>query len=380
MKQNEHIFLIAGRTGGPIVPLLAIAKNLPQTPVILGVLQGVETRLAEDNGVKIEYLPEAKFALGSFKNTTFLEKIKGFLDIFTMAGKLFLSIIKSIFLLLKYRPKAVFSAGSFLAVPVIFSVKFLSFFGVKIKIITHQQDPLPGLANKLTFPHSDLKTCVFEYSKKFRHFQDAKIIPNPINTKLFEEEEVLKNLQKIKQNDPILYQFLTEKKLPILLVMGGGSGSQFLNEVVWREAEKLQKNFKILHLTGALQEKTENKKEILPIFQDEKKYLSRVFLTYEYHAVLKHADLVLARPGLGTITELLYLKKPAILVPIPFSHQEKNAKEVQNYFTILDQKTEHDWQENLQKTFQNGFGENVKNIEKDLQEYYLQVKNLIEKK
>jgi UDP-N-acetylglucosamine--N-acetylmuramyl-(pentapeptide) pyrophosphoryl-undecaprenol N-acetylglucosamine transferase len=38
------------------------------------------------------------------------------------------------------------------------------------------------------------------------------------------------------------------------------------------------------------------------------------------------ADVVISRAGIGSLSELAELKKPSIIIPLPHSHQEKNAE------------------------------------------------------
>ena len=275
MKKSNKIFLLAGRTGGPIIPLLAIFRSLEKIQqkeiwehktqlqkaennskittqklnqhftkpnkienqietktfqvtnsdknitneaklnqkiieslknelkikienqfeaIIIGVKNGFERKLANQENLTIEFLPEAKLEILSFR-----PNLSNFWEVLGSFGKLlgtFLVLIWSFFqsflLILKHRPIAVLSSGSFLAIPIIWmifvvnSVNKVFHFFPKIKIITHQQDPLPGVASRLTFGLGDLQSCVFDYSKKFPKFKNAQIIPNPIDFKKFE--------------------------------------------------------------------------------------------------------------------------------------------------------------------------------------------------
>ena len=394
------IFLLAGRTGGPLIPLLALSKSLPEfNPVIIGVKNGFETKLAQQQKFEIKYLPEAKLNLLSFKNQNLSQIILGILDLIKTLFLLGFSFCQCIYLLLKYKPKGVLSSGSFLAVPMIFAAAILKFFRlISTKIIIHQQDPLPGLANKLTIGFADLKSCVFEYTKiNFNKFKDCQIIPNPIDTQKFDQAKIesieneqlrefflvqtallveesaaipLEVFKKIVSDqkpprqdlDPSTKSIINK---PIFLIFGGGSGAKVINDWVSSNLDQLLEHFRIIHLTGILQEEspmplaedstkevwqklsskiTPELSELDPVSKSIKKdYLSLPSLIQDMPAALKFSDVILCRAGLGSITELQYLNKTAFLVPIPNSHQELNAELMKDRFTILEQANISDW-------------------------------------
>ena len=65
------------------------------------------------------------------------------------------------------------------------------------------------------------------------------------------------------------------------------------------------------------------KKKVIP-FHIAHNYIQYEFLVDSIPA-FKVADVVISRAGMGSLTEMAYLKKPAIIIPIPHSHQEDNA-------------------------------------------------------
>ena len=93
--------------------------------------------------------------------------------------------------------------------------------------------------------------------------------------------------------------------LPVLLVLGGGSGSKTVNDALRRRLPELLKKFNILHLCGK-----DNLMENPPEGYVQREYESDMGSAYAC------ADLVLSRAGSNTVFELLALKKPALLVPL----------------------------------------------------------------
>lgn len=374
----KNIFLLAGRTGGPFFPLPTIAQNLPEyNPIYIGVKNSFEQKICTQNNWKLEFLPEVKLGILSFKNQTFGEKIGNtfltFLDIF----RLIFSIFKSIILILKYQPNLIISTGSFLAVPVILSSKITNFFRLtKTKILIHQQDPLPGLANRLTVKFADLVSCVFEYTKShFKNFSKAILVPNPIDEKKYNQNK--NNLIKILQKTNLeLYDFLEQKSdKPLLFIFGGGSGAEAINKWTVDNLDDILVKFKIIHLIGILQTEQFN-------ITRQDYFQTKVFVR-EMVPVLSLCDLVICRAGLASITELEYLNKSAFLIPLENSHQELNAKLVKDKFYILEQKNSQNWlsqiQANYPKAFLNNKFKSSAEIHKNLENYYQKIKAILDK-
>ncbi len=370
MKQN--IFLLAGRTGGPLLPILAVAKNLQNVePIILGIQGGFEEKVAEQNNYQIHFLPEAKFGFLSFKKKGISDFLLGIWDAILAIIKLKIAFIKSVYLLLKYKPKLILNAGSFLAVPVIFATQLTNFLRLtKTKIVIHQQDPLPGLANNSTIKFGDVNTAVFEYTKNnFPKFKNVEIIPNPVNFEAFDEAS------QRDWKDGKLENFFNQVSKPIFLIFGGGSGSLDINNWVVNNSDNLLKNFKIIHLTGVLQ--TITLKEI-----QDPSYLRLDAVLEDMPKLLQSVNLVLCRAGMGSITELEYIGKNSFLVPLPNSHQEVNAQQVKDKFIILEQKNMDTWLETILEDFPSKFKKIESNhqaeIKEKLQHYFQKIQSLLD--
>jgi len=370
MQDSKNIFLIAGRTGGPFFPLPTISKNLIGiNPIIIGIRGGFEDHVANQNNLEIHYLPDTRLTLWTFKTEKIREKIKNYLDLVKNLFLLFWSFLKSFYLLLKFKPKLIYSTGSFLAVPIIFSCGLTNFLRLtKTKIAVHQQDPEPGLANRLTAPRADFLSCVFQYTiDNFKIFKDAWLTPNPINTGLYENDETFENQE--------LSNFVKPQSKSILLIFGGGSGSQDINLWALKYLDQLLINFRVVHLTGILQ------KDSLPEVKNQG-YIRFQALLSDMSKILKQSDLVLCRAGIASITELLFLQKPTYLVPLPSTHQEKNAQLVSQYFYVLQQKDRPDWISKINSSFPKYF-QKIKFPDKnttksDLQKYYTKIQSLID--
>lgn len=345
----KNIFVLAGRTGGPIMPLLPIVSQLKNIhPVLIGVKNGFEQKVVKPQFPtwSFEILPEAKFELGSFKKSGWGENFVGLIKFIFSLFIIFYSIIKSIFLFIKYKPSIVLTAGSFLNIPVINAMRLSNLVGLtKIKLIVHQQDPEAGKANKMVVGFANLVSVAFEITTNTAGFDKAEVLPNLVSIDRFEPKNLEYNYKNLYRKNQKLAEFLsTESSNPLLFVFGGGSGAEFINNWVQQNLNLLLKRFKVLHATGILQSKS---------FKDIKasNYFMVTELAEEQALALSVSDLVICRAGMGSISELIYLKKPAFLVPIPHSHQEYNAEQVRKFFYILNQRDSSNWIETINREY-----------------------------
>ena len=329
-KNTKKILLTGGGTGGSVAPLLAIADSLRVTRYALrdflwlgGTKSGVEKQMVESAGIKFKPIFSGKFRR--------YFSLRNFIDPFLIMFGFF----QAFFIILEVRPNLVMSAGSFVSVPVILAAWIL-----RVPVLIHQQDVRPGLANKLMAPFAKIITVTFEksladYGKK------AVWTGNPIRNQLS-----ITNCQ-LRIND-IKKKFGFKNNLPIILVIGGGTGALVINELVEKNLEELTKFCNIIHITG------ESKSCGLRVASCENyEFLNAEQMAEAYAA----ADIVISRCGMGVLTELSYLGKPSILIPMPDSHQEDNAevfKEKQAAI-ILNQKglTAEKLVENIKKLLNN---------------------------
>ena len=193
---TKNGFFICGLTGGPFFPMPAIMANLDNIkPILIGVANSFESRLAVNQDLPILLLPVAKFTAISFDDKSFLDKVIIPFDVVKTILVLIFSCLKSIFYLIKYQPAIIYSTGSFLVVPMIYSAKILNWLDfTNCLIVVHQQDPKLGLSNSLTAKYSDIKSCVFEYTtQNYAKFKDAMVIPNPILPTRYNRDQKLNN-------------------------------------------------------------------------------------------------------------------------------------------------------------------------------------------
>lgn len=296
MDKKIKIILSGGGTGGTVTPLLAIAREFyrkhPNTSFIfLGTNNGPEKKMALEVA---QELPLVFRPMLSGKWRRYLS-IKNFTDLFNIGGAYF----QSLYLLKKERPDLVISVGAFVSVPLVWAAKLM-----RIPVLIHQQDLRPGLANRLMAGAASVITVTFSNSLKV-YGTKAVLTGNPYS------------LPSLPSKELLFKKYSLDLSRPLILIFGGGTGSISINEAVKNNLTDLLEITQIIHIAG------------------EGKLISEPQTGYHCFEFVSHLDLlgimlasnvVVSRPGLGTLTELSALKKTSILVPMPNSHQEDNAE------------------------------------------------------
>lgn len=303
-----RILLSGGGTAGSVTPLLALAEQIRRQHsdvefLFLGSATGPERVLAEAASIPFEPIASGKFRrYWSWANVTDMQSIvRGY----SQSRK----IIR------RWQPHIAITAGSFVSVPVIWAAHRL-----QVPTLVHQQDVRPGLANRLMAPAASLVTVAFRESA--RAFPEAKVrwIGNPVRADVLAgDAERARELFKVPPG------------VPTLLVLGGGTGSAALNGLIGTMAHRLVRQWFIIHVTGA-------ERDFMELHDPH--YCRFPFLTWQLPHAMALADVVVTRAGLGTMSELAALGKSTIIIPMPDSHQEDNARVVAEASAgiVLDQR------------------------------------------
>jgi len=284
---TKRIVFTGGGTAGHVTPNMPLISALLEEHwevFYIGSHNSVEEKLIKDLDVPF-------YSIQSGKLRRYFS-LKNFLDPF----KVVIGIIQALKLMLKLRPAVVFSKGGFVAFPVVFAAWLC-----RIPVIAHESDMTPGLANRLSFPFATKVCLTFEATAKYFKSQDKiKITGTPIRDILF---------QGTKQQGFDVLGFKDDK--PCLLVIGGSLGATSINHVVRLALPKLLENYHVIHLCGPgkVDEAYANKPGYSQI-DYAKETLPHLFAV---------SDIVISRSGANSVCELLALKKPHILIPLPLS-------------------------------------------------------------
>lgn len=280
---THKIMFTGGGSAGHVTPNLALMALLEDEHwelAYIGSKQGIEREIIAK--IKIPY-----FAISAGKLRRYFSW-QNFIDPF----KTLWGIIQSLYYIKRFHPDVVFSKGGFVAFPVVVAARIL-----KIPVIAHESDLTPGLANKMSYYFANKILLSFEQGKKyFKPSQKVIVTGTPVRPELL-------------QGDPSrgreLCGFSLEK--PILLVIGGGLGSQILNQTIESALDKLLESYQIMHICGPQEPKDHSPQPGYYRFGYVHEPLKDLFAA---------ADMVISRAGANAIWELLALNKPHILVPL----------------------------------------------------------------
>jgi UDP-N-acetylglucosamine--N-acetylmuramyl-(pentapeptide) pyrophosphoryl-undecaprenol N-acetylglucosamine transferase len=214
--------------------------------------------------------------------------LRNLIDLFRIP----LGIVQAWFKLGRLKPDVIFSKGGFVGVPVV-----IAGWARRIPVLIHESDAIPGLASKLSAPFAQTVLLAYERAgDDLSRWKDKlKVVGNPVRENIFTG-----TLTKAKS----ITGFSGKK--PVLLVMGGSSGSAQINGIVKKEKEKLCEIFDVIHITGK--------------GKGRKAKSKHYFATHYAHENMKHfyalASLALTRAGANTLAELEALQIPALLYPL----------------------------------------------------------------
>lgn len=305
----SKIILTGGGTAGHVTPNIALLPGLRAAGFeirYVGSYNGMEKALIEKEGVPYSGIATGKLRrYFDWKNFTDpFRVIKGYFQART--------IVK------KYQPDIVFSKGGFVSVPVVLAAKH---YGVPV--IIHESDMTPGLANKISLSAATKVCCNFPETVEHLPKGKAVLSGSPIRKELLEGSRLA----------GLNFTGLSAGK-PILLMMGGSTGSRAVNKALRAILPELLKEFQVIHLCG---------KGNLDSSLNMEGYCQYEYISEQLKDLMAAADIVLSRAGANAICELLALHKPNILIPLPASvsrgDQILNARsfEKQGFSCVLDE-------------------------------------------
>ncbi|WP_028242407.1 undecaprenyldiphospho-muramoylpentapeptide beta-N-acetylglucosaminyltransferase [Pseudobutyrivibrio ruminis] len=279
----KKIVMTGGGTAGHVTPNLALVPLLKEKGYeifYIGSYTGIEKKLVEDAGITYYGISSGKLRrYHDWKNFTDpFRVIKGFSE----ANQLLKHI----------QPDVVFSKGGFVSVPVVMAAA-----RQHIPAIIHESDMTPGLANKLAIPFASKVCCNFPETMQYLPDGKAVHTGSPIRKELFSGN---------REAGLAFTGFSADK--PVILIMGGSIGSRFINNAVWSSLDTLLEKFQIVHLVG--------KGNINNDLVGRTGYQQYEFISEQLNDIFAMTDLMISRAGANSISEILALKIPNILIPL----------------------------------------------------------------
>ena len=296
-----RVLLAGGGTAGHTSPLLATADALrrldPDVAITcLGTPRGLETRVVPEAGYPLELI--APVPLPRKPNA----------DLFRVPGRLRGAVKETLAIIDRIEPDVVVGYGGYVSMPAYVAARRR-----KLPLVVHEQNTVPGLANKAGARVATRVAVSFPDTK----LPKAEYVGLPIR-------RMISKLDRPALHAEALAFFGLDADRPTLVVTGGSQGARRLNQSVAGAARALaDAGVQVLHVVGPKGEANPEQTDVPYVVE---RYVDRMDLA------LAAADLMLCRAGANSVTEAAATGIPAIFVPLPHG----NGEQVRNAAPVVE--------------------------------------------
>ncbi len=297
---SMRVLFAAGGTGGHILPALSVADELRSMipnlePLFVGTRSGLEAKLVPQAGYSISFI-SAKGVRGRGAAARVLS-----------VARIGVGFLQALRITARFRPDVVFGAGGYASAAAVLAASFL-----RRTIVLQEQNSIPGLTNRLLARFAKRVYLGFEKAGEgFGSHRGLVVTGNPLRG------DVVSAADRDTRGE-----FGLAADRPVLLVFGGSQGARKLNRAAV-EYLLVRENVQAIIQTGA---------QDYPWVAERTATLGKRVFAAPYieamHRAYGAADVVLARAGALSVSEIAAVGLPAILVPYPFAtddHQRHNA-------------------------------------------------------
>lgn len=312
MTSNRPIRIViaGGGTGGHVLPAMSVIEELERRGVSMELLWIGSKNGVEGNEARARGIPFRAVETGKFRRYPDFRTV-------TDAARVPLGVPQAWWILRGFHPDVIFSTGGYVSTPSVIG-------GTRMApVLSHEQTAVLGLATRLNARFVDVQALTFDSSLNYAKDTSKTVVTgNPVRASL-----------KNGERESGLSRFGFRNDLPVLFVTGGARGSTPLNERIEAILDDLLERMQVLHQTGATTDNpdyerlSDKQRRLASEVRDRYVVVERV--RDEMADIYAMADLMLARAGAGTVAEIAYLGKAAILVPLPGAgghEQHRNAE------------------------------------------------------
>ena len=307
-----RVIIAAAGTAGHINPALAIANKIKKEEkdskiIFIGTTRGLENDLVPRAGYELKTIE----AYGLSTKLS-LENIKKMYKTFKGYGEA-KKIIK------EFKPDIVIGTGGYIC-----GATIASAHNLKIPTLLHESNSFPGRAIKMLANKTDTILVSFKDAiPRIKKGKNVVFTGTPIKIK--------KKDYSIQEKSEIIKNIGLNEKSPIVLVFGGSQGAKRINDTMIEIIKsKINQNYQVIWATGPKQyDVIKEELETVNININNIKNMKIIPYIYNMEELMNVVDVIVARSGAMTITEISNLGKASILVPLPnvsHNHQLYNAK------------------------------------------------------
>lgn len=296
------VLVVSGASGGHIFPALSFIDALHQADPKAQILFVLPER-----SLKVEPLPRScRLSYICLSSISPKLSLKAFREI----ARFLKGSFESLFLVLEFKPDIIVGFGSISSIPIV-----ISGWLFRIKTLIHEQNVVPGRANRFLSKLVDKVTVSFQESERYLKINKQRLCltGNPLRKQL-------ENADK----DKALDFFKFERGKFTILVMGGSQGSRKINHCFSEALSKItqREKLQIIHISGLADFDFLDKN-----YRDLNCKVRLFGFLEEIGHAYSASHLVISRAGATTVAELLHFRLPAIIIPYPYAsgHQLYNA-------------------------------------------------------
>jgi len=299
-SKKIKVLIAGGGTGGHLFPAIAIGDELKSNNVqvkYIGSKYGIES--------SYQFIDKEDIILLNLRGIQRSFSIKSIIRNLALPFR----IIKSFYIvnktIKKFNPDMIIGTGGYsCAIPL--------YVGIRNNILTaiQEQNVIPGMVTRKFCNKVDFIFTAFKETNKYLDNNKILFTGNPIRTMI---KKI--NMEKAKKTLGLKTERFT------ILIIGGSQGAKSINKHIAKEYKKyLDNNIQIIWQVGKNSDSFINSisSSNIKIFE----FINEMDLAYSA------SDLIISRAGATAISEILFLEKPSILIPYPYSannHQEINA-------------------------------------------------------
>lgn len=303
-----RIIIAGGGTGGHVFPGIAIADELrgqgiADEVIFVGTERGLESRVVPQAGYQLETLHGAGFV-----GKSALRKIQSLWTLLKSYGE-------ARALLRRVRPHLVIGVGGYASFSAVLAAHFRH-----IPTLIHEQNAVPGLANRQLARFVDAIAVTYQESMPYFPPEKTMLTGNPVRKNMLRVDE--RAARAVFELDPDRFT---------IFVFGGSAGARRINRAVadaLASLGDLRDRIQFIHQTGDA-----DHQEIAQVYRERGFAGIVVPFVYKMAEAYALADVVLCRAGATTLSEITAIGKAAVLVPYPYAasnHQELNARKLED--------------------------------------------------
>ncbi|MFC1646829.1 glycosyltransferase [Patescibacteria group bacterium] len=307
-------------TGGHLTPAVSLIEEITNRKYPWEIIfVGRKKALERDKHTSEEYRIIKKHNILFVSLTTGRLRRFASLDTFLSVLKVPVGLFQSFLICTKHKPDLIVSFGGYVGLPILIAGYFL-----RIPTVIHEQTDTPGLANRIASIFAK-KIFISSKSTQITHPKKTVYTGLPIRYAIFSPPD--KSQLKIPLDRKIIY------------VLGGATGSLFINELMYKTISRLTKKYTVVHQVGRNWINTAGAKRLSLRGDRRKHYFIFSYIDDLDHSwLLSHAGLVISRSGANTIFEIAIREVISVLIPLKVSaygEQLTNASKLSKAHTAI---------------------------------------------